>query len=294
MSYQPTRNACKSSFEFFCVRRCACRGPSAWAFQRDAVGAAVSSVDTRFVFEPHENVPQPNGEDSVWRYMDLAKLISLLDRSALYFACAAVMVDRWEGSLGSFGVPLSIEDRRHNIELNRETTYLNCWHLSEYESAAMWDIYQRDGRGVAIRTTWKDLTASVTSPWPIAGGTVTYVDAHGSSTQAMTFEEPFMVKRKSFEHEREARLTLWANGAGGPDERRGRHPEFDQDVYYSDKSTARPGHHVDVDLNRLVKWIYVAPDAPQWFEEAVTGLVGRYGHGFAVVRSDLYSDPFLN
>lgn len=33
-----------------------------------------------------------------------------------------------------------------------------------------------------------------------------------------------MLKRKSFENEREARLFLWANGSGGPEERRGRIP----------------------------------------------------------------------
>lgn len=139
-----------------------------------------------------------------------------------------------------------------------------------------------------------DLTASVSSPWPIRGGTVSYVDAHNTAGRVTKFAEPFLLRRKSFEHEREARLILWANGPGGPDERHGRVPDFDHDIYFSDKSTARPGHHVKVDLNRLVKWIYVAPDSPKWFEETVAGLIGRYGYEFAVLKSDLYSDPLLS
>ena len=225
--------------------------------------------------------------------MDLARFVSLLDRSALFFAQAALMVDKWEGSLDSFGVPLSDETRRHNIEANRQTTYLSCWHVSEYESAAMREIYQREGRGIAIRTTWGDLTASVTSTWPITGGKVNYVDPSSTVPPSRMFQSPFMLKRKSFEHEREARLTLWANGNGGPEERRGRVPGVEGNIFYSDESTARPGYSVKVNLNRLIKWVYVSPDSPEWIDETVAGLVGRFGYEFPIVKSDLYSDPLL-
>ena len=245
------------------------------------------------MFEPHEELVEPGGGDSVWRYMDLARFVSLLDRSALFFTQASRMVDKWEGSLGSFSLPMSDETRRHIIEVNRQTTYLSCWHLSEYESAAMWDIYQREGRGIAIRTTWGDLTASVTAPWPIAGGKVNYVDPTSVVSPTSAIHSPFMLKRKSFEHEREARLTLWANGKGGPDERRGRVPGVEGDIFYSDETTAEPGYSVKVDLIRLIKWVYVSPDSPKWIEETIAGLVGRFGYEFPVVKSDLYSDPLL-
>jgi hypothetical protein len=49
------------------------------------------------MFESHEELVEPGGGDSVWRYMDLARFVSLLDRSALFFTQASRMVDKWEG-----------------------------------------------------------------------------------------------------------------------------------------------------------------------------------------------------
>ena len=37
-------------------------------------------------FKPHPDLTVPQQDEVVWRYMDLAKLLSLLDRSALYFS----------------------------------------------------------------------------------------------------------------------------------------------------------------------------------------------------------------
>jgi hypothetical protein len=243
------------------------------------------------MFESQKDLTEPPAEAAVWRYMDIARFVSLLDRSSLFFTRAAAMVDKWEGSLGSFGIPMSDETRLHNIRLNRETTYLSCWYVSEYESSAMWDLYQRDGWGVAVRSTWKDLTASVNTSWQIKGGRVSYVDPATQLLLDDTFQSPFMFKRKSFEHEQEARLILWANGAAGPDERRGRAPDFDVDIYYSDPTTAKPGHYVPVDLNKLVSRVYVSPDSPMWIEEVVEAIVRRFGYNFPVVKSDLDSDP---
>ena len=32
----------------------------------------------------------------------------------------------------------------------REWTYINCWHANEYESAAMWDLYDKTNEAVAV------------------------------------------------------------------------------------------------------------------------------------------------
>ncbi|GAA5229994.1 DUF2971 domain-containing protein [Arthrobacter cryoconiti] len=245
------------------------------------------------MFETGDNAAEPDHGDLVWRYMDLGRFVSLLDQSAVFFAQAARMVDKWEGSLGSFSIPMSDETRRQTQLANQQTTYLSCWHASENESAAMWDIYQREGRGIAIQTTWGDLISSITSAWPISGGLVQYVDPSEIAILHSTLQSPFMLKRKSFEHEREARLVLWGNGCGGPDERRGIVPGIEGEIFYSDASTGRPGHYVGFDLNRLVNRVYVSPASPGWVEQTIVRLVQRFGYEFQVVKSDLYSDPFL-
>lgn len=52
---------------------------------------------------------QPAPGEHVWRYMDLARYLSLLDNEALHFARADQMADRWEGSFG----PANVELRPH-------------------------------------------------------------------------------------------------------------------------------------------------------------------------------------
>jgi hypothetical protein len=141
-----------------------------------------------FVSEFHPSFTNKPGDDDVlWRYMDLARFLSLLEDEAIYFARADQMSDRWEGSFSQANVELRpqlygelFEDMNRQYVGMRESglrsTHINCWHESPVESAAMWDIYQREGRGVAVKTTWANLIASIGSDRSIFGGRVNYVD----------------------------------------------------------------------------------------------------------------------
>ncbi len=112
--------------------------------------------------EPPEEVQQ------IWRYMDLAKFLSLREDQALYFSCVAKFDDPYEG-LFPLSLWKSFADIREDKKLNRSKDiddiipklreiersirhahYVNCWHMNTYESAAMWEIYQRSGEGIAV------------------------------------------------------------------------------------------------------------------------------------------------
>jgi len=59
----------------------------------------------------------------------------------------------------------------------RSYIYLNCWHMNPHESAAMWDIYLGgEPQGIALRSTYRRLTESITDPRAVFIGTVNYVD----------------------------------------------------------------------------------------------------------------------
>jgi hypothetical protein len=51
------------------------------------------------------------------------------------------------------------------------------------------------------------------------------------------------------------------------------------------------GLKVPIDLNRLIRKIYVAPKSASWFLELVERLCKRYGLNQLPVRSSLYDDP---
>lgn len=142
--------------------------------------------------EQHEVFEAPSNPDIfIWRYMDLAKFLSMLQDEALHFARADIMSDEFEGSTSKATVDhwrairredteivpqtnsfyryqrrlihpdVSEEELRfeeyntqlaYTMKMIRSYTYLSCWHMNEHESAAMWAIYQSgEPRGIAVR-----------------------------------------------------------------------------------------------------------------------------------------------
>lgn len=242
-----------------------------------------------FVSDGHDSfMDKPSAHHGVWRYMDLARYLSLLEDTALHFARADQMADRWEGSYGPrnhelrpvlYGehyemVKASAPSRR---QFMRQRFHMNCWHLAEFESAAMWDIYQREGRGVAIRSTWGALTSSISAERDVFGARVKYVDYQKTFIPERNAFDAFLYKRESFSHEREVRL-LMMTGLDGPQSSNPPEPEV-------------PVLPVAVDLERLVQGVFVAPDSPQWIGDVVEKVTARYGYGFDVRQSDLAKDP---
>ena len=105
----------------------------------------------------------------MWRYLDFTKFVSLLDRSALFFARTHTLDDPFEGSVTTVNEALSPRfypnDRnRENIKYFRrrllQYTLVNCWHSSKYESDAMWKLYAAQA-GVAIKTQFQSLADSI-------------------------------------------------------------------------------------------------------------------------------------
>lgn len=232
----------------------------------------------------------PSDIESVWRYMDLARFISVLEDSALWFTQARLMADKWEGAWGGSRTGNDLEERRQWRDSGRDSIYLSCWNVSEFESAAMWDIYQREGRGVAIKSTWGHLTASITSPWGINGGKVAYSDIANVEVADGNIYTPFMHKRISFAHENEARLILWDIEEGGPLDDR-----LQGDIIRMPLPTSyhQPGYNVTIDIRTLIDSVYVAPDLPEWIGKLIEKVRTRYGYDFPVIQSDLSTSPII-
>ncbi|MBL4788227.1 MAG: hypothetical protein JKY60_03995 [Kordiimonadaceae bacterium] len=104
----------------------------------------------------------------IWRYLDLEKFRSLLEQQAIYFSSARQFDDAFEGSItkrhfayrlktsqGVFGVESDFQQKHTSdafYELTR-LTKVSCWHMNQHESAAMWKLYLKDGKGIAIQST---------------------------------------------------------------------------------------------------------------------------------------------
>jgi hypothetical protein len=83
----------------------------------------------------------------VWRYMDLAKFLDLIQTSELHFTRLDQLEDPYEHAIQTAAC------RRK--PLDSETMYVNCWILSEYESAAMGTIFGGSS-GIALQSSrWR-------------------------------------------------------------------------------------------------------------------------------------------
>ena len=128
----------------------------------------------------------PETDCKIWRYMDFAKFASFLFRKALFFCPASALDDPFEGSFPSGNVevrkkrPFDVSNEAEFYSGLRSQMFLNCWNMAEQESAALWKLYGRDEKSIAIESTYGRLRAAV--PKRCIIGAVTYLDYSGAIT----------------------------------------------------------------------------------------------------------------
>jgi hypothetical protein len=255
------------------------------------------------MYEENPAFQQPDNLDArVWRYMDFFKFVSLLQKSALYFARADKLDDPFEGSYPKLNVSArmsyaetlefpSPEARTNAIKEFqnmgdffkqwRKYIAINCWHLNDHESAAMWQLYATSNNGIAVQSTYRHLRdAFEVTTEKVFLGIVKYID-YDHSVISQDIFTPFVHKRKSFQHENEVRAAILKWPAAHPD---GSGLDFNSE-------TILHGVAVHINTHVLVKNIYVAPGTPEWIVDTVRSVVEHYGYNFPVMQSDLDQQP---
>src|SRR5262249_52953837 len=129
--------------------------------------------------------------------------------------------DVWEGAIAGANLRLAsvihageqepeLERLQRDRKALRGRVFLNCWHMNEYESAAMWKVYLRSNEGVAIQSTFGRLISCLGRErrFSIYIGRVAYIDYRTGVIPESSEYEPFLHKRKSFEYEREVRALI--------------------------------------------------------------------------------------
>lgn len=257
------------------------------------------------MYEDHRCFEAPYKESTqIWRYMNFKKFESLLDQKALFFAKAVKFEDPYEG-LFSEATLINARSLAENCDdvsvekgisqslpqiskYRRELTFLNCWHMSKYESAAMWKIYAKDSTGISIQSSFKNLKESFSeSQHTVYIGVVNYIDWNKDKIPIDNYMYPYLNKRKSFECERELRALVYA------------HQQTERTLYYEGRPVKVPtikpldgnGIFVTVSLKTLIEKIYVSPKSSDWFKNRVKKVLKKHDLDKEVIKSDLYNDP---
>ena len=235
-------------------------------------------------------VPPERDEYKIWRYMDFTKFVSMLERRALYFASLKKMSeqDPFEGLLPDryFEGRSSLDQFAQLLFILRKVIYINCWHISNFDSAAMWSICAGRGSGIAITSSYDSLQASLRSDQKLFGGKIVYSDYSNAVIDVSNnLLATTMRKRRSFEFEREFRVVFWddssVNKPGGLEELARKLQTYG----------APNGLEFPCDLVTLIDEIYVSPRSEDWFLKLVQSVVETYGLDKEVRRSPMDVHP---
>lgn len=232
---------------------------------------------------------QPSDDLTLWRYMDLSKLLALLETKSLYFPRADTFEDPYEGTLSNMTVNVMRAEGKKDptdedamklylqgLKQQKRQMYISCWYASKHESAAMWKLYLQGTDGVAIKTSYTSLVNVLeSSDLHIRTTMIRYVDYESNEIPLDSIFSPFVHKRISFEHEQELRAIIWA------EEEQNRRKITENAL----------GVPVKIDLDKLIQAIHVSPSAPQWFGDVVLTVMKKYGMSCPVECSNLYKRP---
>jgi hypothetical protein len=232
-----------------------------------------------YINNPNINLPA-NPDTIVWKYLDLSKFLDLLLSRKLFMSRSDKFEDQYEGT---FSEPTYEEIKKlseNNPEFlkyyksHREKVVVSSWHINEYESFAMWQIFTQNSEGLAIQSTIGRLQEAleVETNFKQFIGEVNYIDY---KKEYIPFDDmffPFLFKRKSFQYEREVRILSDLS---------------EQEIKIND------GLKIDVDINQLIEKIYIHPKSENWYKKLVIELVDKLGFDFEIEKSDLESDILI-
>lgn len=233
------------------------------------------------MYRNNPNIKLPEDPDTiVWKYLDLSKFLDLLMSQKLFMSRSDKFEDQYEGT---FSEPtfdeirkLSIDnpDFLHYYKSHREKVAISSWHINEYESFAMWQIFTQNSEGLAIQSTIGRLQNALQPETNFDQhiGEVNYIDY---KKEYIPFDDmffPFLFKRKSFQYEREVRIIT--------------------DIA-ENNITINEGLKINVDINQLIEKIYIHPKSENWYKNLVIQLVKQLGFDFTIEKSDLESEILI-
>ncbi len=227
------------------------------------------------------NITLPEDNDTiVWKYLDLSKFLDMLLSQQLFMSRSDKFEDQYEGT---FSEPTFEEIKKiaankpeflDYYKSHREKVVISSWHINEYESFAMWQIFTKNNEGLAIQSTIGRLKEALRPENRVEQyiGNVNYIDY---KKEYIPFDDaffPFLFKRKSFQYEREVRIIT--------------------DVSAHDISV-NEGIKINVDLNQLIEKIYIHPKSENWYKKLVIELVSKLNFAIEIEKSDLESDILI-
>ena len=198
--------------------------------------------------------------------------MDILKTNNLWFSRPCAFEDSWEGVFPpsylkrtrqyakANGIPFEEfdQDFRKRRLRHRCAHFVNCWHVSDHESDAMWKLYALAPEGIAMQSTVGNVNECLQ---PHNSGQVIYYDpSHDVRSPTIFGPQDILFKRSSFSWEQEYRFWL-------DDDELLQKIEAGEEVREDGLSRRRLVGITG--MPRLIKKIVVAPGASDEFIEQV-------------------------
>lgn len=262
--------------------------------------------------EDHDFSKELEGIDKIWRYVNFTKYADLLQRKQQYFVSGSKLqeIDPYEGHFQKsfFLYPERVDEfdkqwleQKDAKERNEDpkSVFINCWHINEEQSDAMWKIYSRLEEGIAIQTTFEKLKKSFRDHIQrVYARKVRYVDNKKKDTSISWIPHRFSRKGKSFSHENELRMFVEGRDNAMKCVASEDGKNWGWDIVPQEKMIPIDGNengiYVNVNLSDFIEKVYVSPFSEEWFLDLVKSLTEKYGLNPDIVeKSDLYTNPTI-
>jgi hypothetical protein len=256
---------------------------------------------------PYSGSSSLSDDQPLWRYMDFAKFLDLLETSTLYFAALPTFEDQFDGIHNALGDDdyYDIDDTGKVFWLSELPTTrqqantdsfkpfflecvkriydaagISCWRAAERESYAMWKAFVPSGHGIAVKTNMKAITESLSMDPKerLIYGKVNYQNLDIYKTPVKTVFDQIFYKSDHFSHEDEVRLFYYCIDNQSA-------PMFRDDYLHTMPTT---GKKLAIQFHTLITEIVVSPYAPGWFFSLVSEICAkRYGMSVKPTQSKI-------
>ena len=232
------------------------------------------------MFKEDPRFKTPDDTAKVWRYMDYDKFRSFIEENYLYF-CSINTLKKYDPFEGSYYAckllnevdPLDAQEFARKEDMCGPPIAVNCWHLSEYQSMAMWKIYSGE-KGIAIQTSVAKLKEAFNKlSDSIRLGEISYTDAPIDHPTGWTADKFIrcMTKRKCFEFEKEVRALVWDTS----------------DLSRVDDGSAK----IPIEINSLLENVYLSPESGDAIVENVVSLINQNNIKITPIISQILDPP---
>lgn len=267
------------------------------------------------MFDQHHDAASGSDDQSIWRFLDLAQFIDVLDRKSLFFARVDTLLDPFggPGDAGDAGagslqaLPEEVmrlaeqaatppprmgrlerwwarkaqESEQDNLVKTIRgyqlpaLVWASCWHAAGAQQMALWKSYHAAAKQIAIRSTIGKLRSSVAAGTPLSL-TIGFVRYLDQASLAEVTDPTQRALAKSDTLAYEQEVrAILTRTAGSGDGCLGR------------------GCSVEIDPAATIEQVAVSPAADMWFHDVVRQVMRTYGLqiGLAIDSEDRLALP---